>query len=180
MNSTEKAKKYAEGKALEAMTFAIEEAYVNGYKDGWADSELSARNVVCDGVEYIDLKLPSGTLWSTGYLLDKDEYFAHFSYNEAVKLSIPTKEQYLELLKYTQRIKHNTKDTNGTDFLGREGNILYLPDASFFIASNYNKAASPLFWLKDEESVDDTRLCANGYDFDKKYMGYKLCVLLVK
>lgn len=180
MDILEKAKKYAEGKALEAITSALEEAYANGYKAGWEDSEMSARNIVCDGVEYVDLHLPSGTLWSAKYLSDKSGCPIHLSYNEAVKLSIPNKEQYEELLKYTQRIAHNTKNTSGTDYLGREGKILFLPNSTFFMASNFNSANSPLFWLKDSEYIDDDRLCANGYAFDKKYMGYKLCVLLVK
>jgi len=180
MNIIEKAKKYADGKAQDVITTALEEAYTNGYKDGWADSELSAKNIVCDGVEYIDLDLPSGTKWSIDYIRDKNNVAVHFSYDEAAKLNLPTKEQYQELLDYTERFSRNTKITNGIDFLGRNGNTLSLAHATFYVASHLNSVGTFLFWLKDEECDGDSRLCAYNSITEKRYMGYKLRVLLVK
>ncbi|WP_028913072.1 hypothetical protein [Prevotella sp. MA2016] len=180
MDILEKAKKYAEGKAIEAITLAIEEAYVNGYKAGWSDSELAAKNIICDGIEYVDLNLPTGTKWSVGYIKDDSGKYQYFSYDEAVKLNIPTKQQYEELLEYTQRIAKDTYSLKGTDFLGRNGEVLFLPDAQFYMASHKSPVGTFLFWLKDDECDGDARLCAYNSQTEKRYMGYKLPVLLVK
>ena len=79
MDINEKAKMYAEGKALDAITSAIEEAYANGYRDGYKDCFTKADieppiEIVEDGVEYIDLCLPSGKKWSFVYLYESDKY----------------------------------------------------------------------------------------------------------
>ena len=69
----DKAKEYAEGKALSAMTSAIEQAYIDGYNAGFQDglNHQKPPIEVIDGVEYVDLGLPSGTKWSKTYFYDK-------------------------------------------------------------------------------------------------------------
>ena len=69
MNIKELSKEYAEGKALNAITTAIEEAYAKGYKDGYtqavSDTKKNIPNELESGIEFVDLGLPSGTLWAT-------------------------------------------------------------------------------------------------------------------
>lgn len=65
MNIKEKSKLYAEEKALEAISTAIEQAYEAGYHDGLKHCENERLEVIKDGVEYVDLGLPSGTMWSS-------------------------------------------------------------------------------------------------------------------
>lgn len=65
MNIKEKSKLYAEGKALEAISTAIEQAYEAGYHDGLKHYENERLEAIKDGVEYVDLGLPSGTMWSS-------------------------------------------------------------------------------------------------------------------
>lgn len=67
-----------------------------GYRKGKLDSQ---QTFTIDNVEYFDLGLPSGTLWSCA-----PQYF-HYgwhlylnTYEEAKKLGLPTKEQWEELL----------------------------------------------------------------------------------
>ena len=71
MNILEKADKYADGKANEAITKAIAQAYMDGYRDGYKDREaeipVDFRN---NKTTYVDLGLPSRTLWSTDYEKD--------------------------------------------------------------------------------------------------------------
>ena len=87
MDIREKAKQYADGKALSAINAAIEEAYAEGYKagyeDGYAKREEVNPIVLNDGVEYVDLALPSGTKWSSCCLKRDDSSFKYFSNDEA-------------------------------------------------------------------------------------------------
>lgn len=64
----EKADKYAAGKANKAITNAIAQAYIEGYKAGYKDCEMEIPvDLRDDKTEYVDLGLPSGTLWATKY-----------------------------------------------------------------------------------------------------------------
>ena len=97
MDIKERAKQYAESKALEAITSAIEQAYADGYNDGLKHRENEELELIKEGVEYVDLGLPSGTLWSSTCIRDKSNIRRQLPYIEASKLSIPTKAQFLEL-----------------------------------------------------------------------------------
>jgi hypothetical protein len=88
MNITEKSKEYAEGKALSAITSAIEDAYAAGYQEGYAagyeNRDKPEEPAKYNNVSYINLDLPSGTQWATGYLtkangeIVKQEYRNNF------------------------------------------------------------------------------------------------------
>ncbi len=94
---TDKANKYAEMKSNDVMTKVIAQAYADGYRDGYKDcqEELSV-NLRDNNTEYIDLGLPSGTLWSTDYETVNNEIM-YESYESASKFMIPTREQVEEL-----------------------------------------------------------------------------------
>ena len=68
MDIKEKAKMYAEGKAIDAISAAIEQAYTDGYNEGLKHYENEKLESIVDGVEYKDLMLSSGTKWATAYL----------------------------------------------------------------------------------------------------------------
>ena len=70
MEIIERGKKYAEGKALSALSSVIEQAYIDGYNDGLKHLEIEKLEAMKEGVEYVDLDLPSGTLWSSRYVND--------------------------------------------------------------------------------------------------------------
>lgn len=74
---SEKAKNYADGKVLEALTAAVENAYTDGYKAGYNDAveklNNGAQELESDGITYVDLGLPSGTLWTLKYFEDEEE-----------------------------------------------------------------------------------------------------------
>ena len=73
MELIERAQTYAVQKTDELITKAIEQAYIDGYRDGYKDRENEIPVVLTDGnVEYVDLGLPSKTLWSTDYVKEKD------------------------------------------------------------------------------------------------------------
>lgn len=193
MDIEERAKMYAEGKALEAITSAIEEAYANGYRDGYKDG-ISKADVqppleIVDGITYVDLGLPSGKKWSFEYLVDKNSRFRQykkFTYEEASKLNIPTKEDFAELVKYCKMIPK--KDTDNKeyqwDFLDKlKGQYIKVLKTYAETASSTKEFKSFAFWLRDDNPVGDERLCADGSFLEllgNVYMGYKLPIMLVK
>lgn len=195
MDINEKAKMYAEGKALDAITSAIEEAYANGYRDGYKDCLTKADieppiEIVEDGVEYIDLDLPSGKKWSSFYLSEPLKYGSrfneYFTYEEASKLNIPTKKDFLELIEHCNIIpqKNSNNTTYKWDFK-RKGKDVYITisKAQIKMASSFEICEHFLFWLRDDNSEGYERLCADGRNqnrLGKIDMGYKLPIMLVK
>ena len=69
----DRADKYAAGKANAIIDKAIAQAYVDGYRDGYKDKEneipVDFRGIM---TEFIDLGLPSGTLWSCDFEKEKE------------------------------------------------------------------------------------------------------------
>ena len=114
MDIVEKSKEYAKGKALDAITSAIEQAYAKGYEAGYNDAvnRNMADNqgiVLIDGLEYVDLNLPSGTLWSKDSLEKTNGYSIYLTYYEAAKLKIPTPQQFDELERCCEKIPIENK-----------------------------------------------------------------------
>ena len=92
MDITEKAKTYVASQ-IEAFANAIEKAYMQGYNDAVEENSKEHIKIIEDGVEYIDLGLPSGTLWA----LNNPQLVP---YKESQKLNIPSLEQAQELVKF--------------------------------------------------------------------------------
>ncbi len=178
MNITEKSKEYAEGKAIDAISAAIEQAYVDGYNDGLKHYENERLESIVDGVEYIDLKLTSGTKWASGYLKEKAS-LGWFAYEDASKLNLPTKEDFEELCKECVIDFKNYTHNKCIRFTGKNGKIIELP----CVKVDDNVYDSISFWLKNEGEdtqkeyarVNSTRKVLDV----KTFMGYKLPVLLV-
>lgn len=184
----EELKQYAEKKVLEALSSAIETAYNDGYKAGYNDGvsgqESSVQDEVNEGVEYIDLNLPSGTKWSSGYLKDKDGNCRYLSYDEADKLNIPTEEQFEELKKYCSSVFHSVKSPF-YEMVGTNSEVIKLCHGYRKEGSNTKPQNSFLFWLKDprkENERTDYRTIATGVgNYERNiFKGFKIPVMLVK
>ena len=95
-----KAINYAEKNFKEVMKEAFAMVYADGYRDGYNDCQGKKPVNLCDGYrEYVDLGLPSGTLWSDDYeRVDGSIMFQ--TYDKAAQQNIPTKEQCEELLRF--------------------------------------------------------------------------------
>ena len=184
MDIREKAKQYADGKALSAINAAIEEAYAEGYKSGYEDGYAKREEVnpivLNDGVEYVDLALPSGTKWSSYYLKDDEGKILYLSHLDALKYNIPTKEQYEELRQWC-RISdhiHTSYRIRSVDYVGRNGKTILLDRAYIFMGVQcYDDEYR--FWLKD--SADDIKsLCVVNGNVEDSFKGWKMPIMLVK
>ena len=155
----EKAKNYAEGKVNEALTQAIAKAYLEGYQDGYRDCEaklpidISNEEVEEDDVEYVDLGLPSGTLWAKDYKKESNEVL-YLPYGKASCLNIPTEEQWNELEEECvfQYINYNPGNLAYAVCIGPNGNTIVFNTKGMIKYINIEqKEYGAYFWLKEEE-----------------------------
>ena len=188
MDITEKAKNYAEGKALNAITTAIEQAYADGYNDGMQHREKLILDSIVDGVQYVDLDLPSKKMWSSTYIQDKKlQVPKELTYSEASKLNIPNEEDFLELLKNCAADYYLTKDIKGIQFTGINGEKIIIPYFKIKEKADPESGDHFNFWIKDDGDSPNKNNAFNairregviGY-FTKTFMGYKMPVMLVK
>ena len=189
MNINERGKKYAEGKALSALNAAIEQAYIDGYNDGLKHLENEKLEAMKEGVEYVDLGLPSGTLWSSSYIKDERGVTRRIPFMDASQLSIPTWEDYKELCNECKLSHYSTKNLSGLKITGINGESIvieytYSDGSPWFdgCVKNYR------FWLNESGVKDNEKKAARflsrreGFlpGFFSMFMGDKLPIMLVK
>lgn len=194
---TEKSEKYAAGKAYAAIDKVIAQAYADGYRDGYKDcKEETLVNLNTNKTEYVDLGLPSGTLWSANYERDGDDYF-YVPYDKAVLFDIPTKEQWTELfttckLEYVANSAHVLYRIDCT---GPNGRVISFTSSGLINAIQKNKHSETFFWIKEEISGNEKNAVHMYYQsmkvhnkeyyygnsvVEKTFSGYKLPIRLVK
>lgn len=185
MNISEQANKYAEGKANEAITKAIADAYMEGYKAGYKDREEEIPMEHRDNkTEYVDLGLPSGTLWATDYE-ELDGKRLYLPYCEAEKMKLPTKEQWEELLSNCiWRYKPESSSCfGGTMCAGPNGKELWFVNTGRKQFESESISGDTYFWLEDNNNSNYksvANLYHNGRTINTSFSGYKLPVRLVR
>ena len=157
----EKAALFLAENMKEIIAEALAKIYAGGYHAGYNDCQdsLPCANKTTDE-KFIDLGLPSGTLWSRSYLQYEGET-KYLPYVEAKKLDIPTEDQWYELITNCD-IQHVTSSQGYecTKFVCLNGNVLTLKGAIYInFLENTNKYA---------------------VDIQKMFVGYHLPVHLVK
>lgn len=189
MNILEQADKYAEGKANEAITKAIAEAYIAGYKAGYKDREEEIPFELRDNkTEYVDLGLPSRTLWSTDYeKLDGKRLY--LPYDKAEYMKLPTKEQWEELFSIC-KWEWEKQWCNGAwvykqaRCVGPNGQTLTFDSTGMRKASGYTENAwNTYFWIENNEDgteKDSIWLYLQRGYVTKNFSGYKLPVRTVR
>lgn len=137
----------------------IAQAYIEGYNK-------SRAVVVENDIEYIDLGLPSGTLWATKFLNDEG-----MVYCDAESYKLPTEEQYEEFRKLRWRIVENKYII----ITGLNGNEIALP-----------LRYSLTFWLAGQKTNESFEVFVAYYSnaetmkYVRGYVGHKKNVLMVK
>ena len=154
MDITDKSKEYAEGKALSAITSAIEDAYAAGYQEGYAagyeNRDKPEEPAKYNNVFYINLDLPSGTQWATGYLTKANGEIELLRFIDARTFNIPTIKQFQELLDNTEQFKKNFDGQLITEFVSvRNSARFWLPNGCYNSDNNVFKQDNYMFWLKE-------------------------------
>lgn len=189
MDINERSKEYAEGKALTAINAAIEQAYRDGYNDGLKHLELERLEAMKEGVEYVDLNLKSGTLWSSEYAKFGKGVPNKIPFFEASQINIPTEEDFRELCRECRASYVNKTNFHGIKFTGINGKSIEIEytdsDGGAWVQGN---ACSFRFWLNKNGEKDNEKKAAairmndnvaTPLVFDM-FMGLRLPVMLVK
>lgn len=198
MELTEKAEKYSVGKASAAMDKAIAQAYADGYRDGYKDREEEIPVDLRDNkTEYVDLGLPSGTLWSKDYETKDDDY-VYVPYEKAVVYEIPTIEQWNELFNICKwkHVAFNAGARYRIDCIGPNGRVIHFNMTGIIKAELKGKDSKAYFWIREDLAENEkysvtierhASQCQQGkitYIYDetvkKVFSGYKLPVRLVR
>lgn len=182
---------YAAEKTNGAITDAIAQAYQDGYHRGYDDRENErTANLGDTAAEYVDLGLPSGTLWAADYVKSDDGSRAYIPYGQAEQLNIPTKEQWLELMESCRTgVVQDGDRVSKLIFKGPNGNILSFETTGYIQVSGISFPDKACFWIKseyEESSLDQEMVtilyCSNsiGRYISSMFVGYGLPVRLVK
>ena len=195
----EKANNYAIEKTNLVMAKAISQAYADGYRDGYADREKEIPVDLRDGnTEYVDLGLPSGTLWSADFE-KTDGKTIYQTYENAEALSIPTTEQCKELLELcdweSEISSGSMRQLKKIICIGPNGNLIHFQVKGFITSDKIvYEWSDSVFWIKTDNPNGSERnaVILNNRDekglrcrkFSKNiveaFMGYKLPIRLVK
>lgn len=187
---------YAAEKTNELISDAIARAYADGYRDGYKDREGEIPVDLRDNkTEYVDLGLPSGTLWAKDYeIIEKED--AYLPYCKASNYSIPKEAQWEELLencKWKGDYSSSGLSFYGVYCIGPNGNSIkfrscgYMIDESLIGNVNYG-GGEVYFWINDEE-VGNYKKCIHikggderkpSKEIKKEFSGYKLPIRLIK
>ena len=177
------AAKYAVGKANDAIDKAIAQSYADGYRDGYKDREEEIPVDLRDNkTVFIDLGLPSGTLWSLDFEKNSNE-FIYAPYESTTILEIPTLEQCSELF---SNCKFSKKD--GLIYcIGPNGKYIKFALAGYKEIANEpaTYTVASVFWINNcNEKADNTARILNmrGLEKDtyKEFSGNKLPIRLVR
>lgn len=114
-----------------------------------------------DSLEFVDLGLPSKTIWATENIKHEKKE-AYFTFNEAVEKfgdNLPQKEDWAELFKYCSHKWDD--DRKGCVITGPNGNSIFLPAAGYHVSASVNGVGSyGGYWSGTPISGD----VSNAYD----------------
>ena len=147
----EKAENYAEENVINVLKEAFAKVYVDGYRDGYKDreDEISV-DLKSNQTEFVDLGLPSGTMWSADYEPD-DEEVKYLPYDEAAKYSLPTKEQFNELLDNCHwEFRYVNSTSREYICIGPNGNHIVFHSRGCILAGTKRDCEKIFFWIKSD------------------------------
>ena len=190
----EKANSYVEENINNVLKEAFAKVYADGYRDGYKDHEDEISIDLQDGeIEFVDLGLPSGTMWSSDYKMG-DDNLDYFPYEKAELLNIPTQEQWEELkdnCEWEFDID-NAYDLCEARCVGPNGNTLRFVRTGKKNIESQSEHWEVFFWIKDNKEGNNKN-AVHMYNWGKQYKqkngttyidnlfcGYKLPVRLVK
>lgn len=179
----EKANNYAEENVINVLKEAFAKFYADGYRDGFKDREAEIPVDLRDNnTEYVDLGLPSGTLWATDFERVNDKIL-YQTYGDAIQFNIPTKEQWEEL-------KDNCRWQSICDgtvlshkiIIGPNGNKLKFKTTGLIKTNGYTDLRHIYFWVREEmDGNDKLAVHYRGEGrLEEMFCGFKLPIRLVK
>jgi len=179
---------YATEKTNEMMSQIVAQAFSDGYRMGYKDREDEIPVDLRDGnTEYVDLGLPSGTMWAKEFEQTGDNV-NYLPYCDASTLSLPTEEQWNELLSFCRwEFTYVNDYSRKYDCIGPNGKVITFKSYGFHKVDGIREQGERIyFWLKDPSKELDKKLVYMFYDrgqiktISKSFMGFKYPVRLVQ
>ena len=182
----EKASSYAEENVLDVLKEAFAKVYADGYRDGYKDCKDQIPANLRDNTEYVDLGLPSGTLWATDF--EKvDSTICYMTYSDASQLAIPTKRQWDELAQKCQWKFCKKQEGIIYECIGPNGKVLrFQPIGYIETEKDIVYSDRTYFWYNNNEGGASEYNTATIWGQEvrrknlKKFIGYKLPIRLVR
>ena len=196
MMEKDKVQEYVEGKVTDALNKVVTDAYLAGYNAGYQDGyNKVVKDSVSVGSEFVDLGLPSGTLWSSDYVKkDDNDMTIYVTQENGADYEIPTYEQFKELMdecKWDQKSEKNWTESGFYYWhewaicLGPNGNkITFERTGIYETTDSLTRTSEIFFWLNNKEYFYNN--CANitlnslNIGSENMFSGYKLPIRLVK
>lgn len=192
----EKANSYAEENILEVLKEAFSKVYADGYRDGYHDREEEIPvEFRTEKTVFIDLGLPSGTLWADNYE-KRNGNVLYLPYDKAIKHAIPSEDQWHELVENCRWL--GDYSSSGLSFygitcIGPNGNSIRFGSAGFVkneqaVEKPSYGGGSVYFWLCGKTDGDEKKsIKVSGgkcrvpeKEIIDMFSGYKLPIRLVK
>lgn len=147
----EKANSYAEENVNNVLKEAFAKVYADGYRDGYNEREVEIPvDLRTNKTKFVDLGLPSGTLWASDFELNGDETI-YLPYEEAERYDIPTKEQFNELLESCQwEFAYIDRNMRQYACVGPNGNHIVFYSRGYKIAGSKRDYDDIYFWIKSD------------------------------
>lgn len=160
MDIKEKADNYAMEKTHEVIIRAIAEAYKDGYDAGYKDGkgEISLKSFDDTPTDYIDLGLPSHTLWAADYERTQEGEIVYLPYCKAKEMQLPTEEQVNELFTCCQWVKREDKGLKEMKCIGPNGNSLSFEVTGYYKAGIWNDKTHIYFEIESEISDNKNKV----------------------
>lgn len=191
----DKVQEYVEGKVTDALNKVVADAYLAGYNAGYQDGyNKVVKDSVSVGSEFVDLGLPSGTLWSSDYVKDDKANAIYVTQEGSADYEIPTYEQFKELMdecKWDQKTEKKWTEWGNYYYhdwaicLGPNGNKITFEKTGLYEATDsLTRTSEIFFWLNDKEYFHNN--CASitfdslNIGSENMFSGYKLSIRLVK
>ena len=190
-NLREKASNYAEENVINVLKEAFAKVYADGYCDGYKDcKEEIPVDLRGTKTEYVDLGLPSGTLWSMDYEREGEDILFQPQVDTEY-LNIPTREQWEELVDVCKWEYDKSGSFREAYCIGPNGKILMFCLTGMVHVNKKEEEGRAYFWISEEKDGNEkSAVCIydvhqNGFNYTDKgvkniFSGYKLPVRLVK
>lgn len=197
MSKERLAKKYAKEIANSLIENAIETAYIKGFEAGVASVQSQQidikdkalvdvkRNSTSESAidkNYVDLGLPSGTLWAIHNRMYNSDFKNYArSYYDAKTRSIPNKKQIEELIRMS-RIQFGENAWNGyVNIIGPNGRSLSIRKFGY----KEHISNEVRFWVNDTVDVNNEALSAvisedGSFKTDRIFTGYHMLLVYAK
>lgn len=182
MDIKSKATEYVDDALLDSLREIVEKAYADGYAEGCEDSKSSV-DVELDDDDWVDLGLPSGTLWAADYVKDDEGDIIYLPYDQAVQYELPTEEQLEEL---HQECEISFSGGREVSVLGPNGKTLNISTRGYYGVKDHEDYGNAYFWVQSDRQGNNqscARSVANRYSSllsTTLFKGYWLPIRVVR